>query len=185
MPQIWTSDDSDAVERMEIQYGTSLVYPYSAMGAHVSACPNHQVGRTTPFEKRCNVAMPGQFGFELDLNKCTDKEIAIAKNAIGQYRELQEVFHKGDCYRLRSPFEENLAAVEFVSEDRTTIVLSIESKKATPNAPDEYIRLEGLDETAMYQCGDEQFGGDYLMYHGVHYRNDIEHNSVIQVYKKI
>ncbi len=185
MPQIWTSDDSDAVERMEIQYGTSLVYPYSAMGAHVSACPNHQVGRTTPFVKRCNVAMPGQFGFELDLNKCTENEIEIAQNAITQYRELQEVFHKGECYRLRSPFEGNLAAIEFVSEDRQTIILSIESKKATPNAPDEYIRLEGLDETALYQCGDGIYGGDYLMYKGTHFKNNIEHNSVLQIYKKV
>lgn len=185
MPQIWTSDDSDAVERMEIQYGTSLVYPYSTMGAHVSACPNHQVGRTTPFVKRCNVAMPGQFGFELDLNKCTDNEIEVAHQAIIQYRELQEVFHKGDCYRLRSPFESNLAAIEFVSDDKQTIILSIESKKATPNAADEYIRLEGLEETALYQCGDDIYGGDYLMYKGTHFKNNLEHSSVLRIYKRV
>lgn len=185
MPQIWTSDNSDAVERMEIQYGTSLVYPYSAMGAHVSACPNHQVGRTTPFKKRCNVSMPGQFGFELDLNKCTQEEIETAKEAIIQYRELQRIFHQGDCYRLRSPFESELAVIEFISEDKKTIILSIESKKATANAGDEYIRLEGLDESALYQYGDELYGGDYLMNKGIHFRNHIEHNSLLQVYKKV
>ena len=185
MPQIWTSDDSDAVERMEIQYGTSLVYPYSTMGAHVSACPNHQVARTVPFEKRCNVAMPGQFGFELDLNKCTEEEIQIARNKILQYRELQEVFHKGDCYRLRSPFENHFAALQFVSEDKQTVILSIESKKATANAWDEYIRLEGLEKTALYMQNGEVYAGDYLMNKGVHFKNGREHNSCLLVYKRM
>ena len=107
MPQTWTSDDTDAVERLKIQYGTSIVYPYSAMGAHVSACPNHQIGRTTPFKMRCNVAMLGQFGFELDLNKCTEEEIETAKEAVKKYRGLQKVFHNGECYRQKSPFEED------------------------------------------------------------------------------
>lgn len=185
MPQIWTSDNSDAVERMEIQYGTSLVYPYSTMGAHVSACPNHQVGRSTPFLKRCNVSMPGQFGFELDLNKCTQEEIETAKKAIEQYRELEGVFHQGSCYRLRSPFEGALSVVEFVSEDGQTIVLSVESQKAIPNASDEYIRFEGLDEAATYRCGDKIYGGDYLMYKGIHFKNSIEHCSLLQIYKKV
>lgn len=184
MPQIWTSDDSDAVERMEIQYGTSLVYPYSVMGAHVSACPNHQVGRTTPFGKRCNVALPGQFGFELDLNKCTSEELEIAREKIEQYRELQHVFHKGDCYRLKSPFDSNISVIEFVSEDKQTIILSIESKKATPNAADEYICMEGLEDTAIYECDGEIFAGDYLMYKGVHFKNNKEHSSSMRVYKK-
>ena len=105
MPQVWTSDDTDAVERVKIQYGTSFIYPYSTMGCHVSACPNHQLGRTTPFDMRCNVAIPGQFGFELDLNKCTEEELEIAKKAVEDYHCLGEVFHKGDLYRLRSPFD--------------------------------------------------------------------------------
>ncbi len=185
MPQIWTSDDSDAVERMAIQYGTSMVYPYSSMGAHVSACPNHQLGRTTPFEKRCNVAMPGQFGFELDLNECTKEELEIAKNAIAQYRELQEVFHYGDCYRLKSPFEYDFAAIQFISEDKSCVILSIESQKAIANAYDEYIRMEGLEATAHYECNGEQYGGDYLMNRGVYFKNDQEHSSKMFVFKKL
>ena len=184
MPQTWTSDDTDAVERLMIQYGTSIVYPYSSMGAHVSACPNHQVSRTTPFIMRCNVAMVGQFGFELDLNKCTEQELNVAKQAIIEYKELQSIFHKGDCYRLKSPFESDISAVEFVSEDQTTVVVCIDSKKATPNAGDEYIRLEGLDDNALYSLNGEIYGGDYLMNKGIAFVNGTEHKSVRFIFKK-
>lgn len=185
MPQIWTSDDSDAHERLFIQYGTSFVYPYSAMGAHVSACPNHQVMRTTPFRMRCNVAMPGEFGFELDLNKCTAEEIEIAKEVIAQYRELQLIFHNGDCYRISSPFEKNLVALEFISPDKQTVVLSVTAKKATPNAVDEYIKLDGLDEDALYELDGKVYGGDFLMNQGLLYVNKEEYKSEIRVLKKI
>ncbi len=184
MPQTWTSDDSDAVERLMIQYGTSIVYPYSTMGAHVSACPNHQVGRTTPFKMRCNVAMPGQFGFELDLNKCTDQELEVAKQSIKDYRELQGVFHKGTCYRLKSPFETNISAIEFVSEDEETVIVCVDSKKATPNAPDEFIRLDGLDSASLYILDGEIYGGDYLMNKGLLFRNGTEHSSCRYIIKK-
>lgn len=186
MPQTWTSDDSDAVERLKIQYGTSIVYPFSAMGAHVSAVPNHQVGRITSFEMRANVAMAGQFGFELDLNKCTEDELKIAENAIKTYRKLGEVFHKGECYRLKSPFEGDLYAIEFVSEDKNTVILSVNCSHATPNAPDEYITLKGLDENSVYKIDgeDKSFGGDYLMNVGWHFVNDLENRSLMIVLNK-
>ena len=187
MPQTWTSDDSDAVERLKIQYGTSIVYPFSAMGAHVSAVPNHQVGRITSFEMRCNVALAGQFGFELDLNKCTEEELKTAEKAIKTYRELGEVFHKGDCYRLKSPFDSDVCAIEFISEDKNTVILTLNSNKATAYAPDEYIKLCGLDENALYALdgSDKRFGGDYLMNIGWHFVNDRENQSVTAVFKKI
>lgn len=187
MPQTWTSDDSDAVERLKIQYGTSIVYPFSAMGAHVSAVPNHQVGRITSFEMRCNVALAGQFGFELDLNKCTEEELKTAEKAIKTYRELGEVFHKGDCYRLKSPFESDVCAIEFISEDKNTVILTLNSSKATAYAPDEYILLEGLDENALYTLdgSDKRFGGDYLMNIGWYFINKRENQSVTAVFKKI
>lgn len=187
MPQTWTSDDSDAVERLKIQYGTSIVYPFSAMGAHVSAVPNHQVGRITSFEMRCNVALAGQFGFELDLNKCTEEELKTAEKAIKTYRELGEVFHKGDCFRLKSPFDSDVCAIEFISEDKNTVILTLNSSKATAYAPDEYILLEGLDENALYALdgSDKRFGGDYLMNIGWHFINDRENQSVTAVFKKI
>ena len=186
MPQTWTSDDSDAVERLKIQYGTSIVYPFSTMGAHVSAVPNHQVGRITSFEMRCNVALAGQFGFELDLNKCTEEELKTAEKSIKTYRELGEVFHKGDCYRLKSPFDSDVCAIEFISEDKNTVILTLNSSKATPYAPDEYILFEGLDENAVYTLDgtDKRFGGDYLMNVGYHFVNDRENQSVTAVFKK-
>ena len=184
MPQVWTSDDSDAVERLNIQYGTSIVYPFSAMGAHVSACPNHQIGRTTPFEKRCNVAMLGQYGFELDLNHCSNEELEIAKKSIETYKELREIFHKGDCYRLKSPFEGNLSVLQFVSEDAKKVILCIESKKAIPGAPEEYISMEALDENALYSCNGKMYGGDYLMSRGIILRNDVELRSQMLIFEK-
>ena len=181
MPQTWTSDDSDAAERLRIQYGTSIVYPYSSMGAHVSAVPNHQIGRITSFEMRCDVALPGQFGFELDLNKCTDHELEIAKKKVREYRELREVFHKGDCYRLKSPFETDLSAVEFVSEDKKTAVVCISSYKATAYSPDEFIKPQGLCENATYRIGENSYDGKYLMNYGILFRNDRENKSEIIV----
>lgn len=185
MPQTWTSDNTDALDRIKIQYGTSFVYPFSAMGAHVSACPNHQVWRTTPFEMRCNVALPGQFGFELDLNKCTENEIKRAKEAVEKYKELREVFHKGECYRLRSPFETDLSAIQFISEDEKTVVLCIYSKTATAMAPDEYVKLQGLDKKAKYTQGDRIYGGDLLMNRGIWFCNKNEYASKILVFKKL
>lgn len=179
MPQVWTSDNSDAVSRLKIQYGTSMVYPYSSMGAHVSVCPNHQIGGITPFEMRCNVALPGQFGFELNLAKCTSEELEIARNAIIKYKKLQEIFHKGDCYRLKSPFDTNISAIEFVSKDKQEAVLCIDSLNAIPCGPSEYICLKGLDENLNYTVNGEEYGGDYLMNRGILFTNDHVHKSII------
>ena len=186
MPQVWTSDDSDAIERLEIQYGTSIVYPYSTMGAHVSACPNHQINRTTPFKMRCDVAMPGQLGFELDLNKCTDEELEQAKTTINEYKRLQRIFHTGDCYRLNSPFEDDLSALEFISEDKNTVICCVYSKNAKPNAVDEFIKLRGMEATDVYLCENTQnlYGADLLMNRGIHFVNDSEHSSQILVFNK-
>ncbi len=185
MPQFWTSDDTDAVERIKIQYGTSFCYPYSSMGAHVSACPNHQIGRTTPFGMRCDVAIPGQFGFELDLNKCTDEEIEIAAEAVKNYRKWGEIFHKGDLYRLRSPFESEMAVNEFVSEDKSKALLCIYPIGMKPSAPDEYIKLCGLKEDSLYEVDGKLYGGDYLMNKGIWHRNDREYKvRVVEITEK-
>ena len=184
MPQTWTSDTTDALERIKIQYGTSFAYPYSAMGAHVSACPNHQLGRTTPFEMRCNVALPGQFGFELDLNKCTDKEIETARKAVKEYKELRKVFHRGTCYRLRSPFTTDFSVLEFVSEDKNTVILCVYSKIPTVLAVDEYVKLYGLDANATYNLNGKVYGGDYLMNKGYKLCNNVEYASKILVFTK-
>jgi alpha-galactosidase len=118
MPQTWTSDDTDAIERLKIQYGTSIVYPISSMGAHVSAVPNHQVDRITPLETRGHVAMSGNFGYELDLTKFTEEEKATVKEQVAIYKEIRHLVQFGDFYRLLSPFVGNETAWMFVSDDR-------------------------------------------------------------------
>ena len=124
---------------------------------------------------------------ELDLNKCTEEELKTAEKSIKTYRELGEVFHKGDCYRLKSPFDSDVCAIEFISEDKNTVILTLNSSKATAYAPDEYILFEGLDENAVYTLNgtDKRFGGDYLMNIGWHFINSCENQSVTAVFKKI
>ena len=187
MPQIWTSDVSDAVERLKIQYGTSIVYPFSSIGAHVSVVPNHQVGRITPFEMRGNVALMGQFGYELDLSTMTDEEKQLAKEQIALYRRIGAIIHQGDCYRLKNPFEEDLAAFQFVSSDGKNVVLIIASQKATPNAPFERILLDGLDENADYleEGSDKPITGGELMAIGIPFVNESEHFSTVKIYRKL
>lgn len=119
-PQCWTSDDTDAVERLKIQYGTSMVYPLSSMGAHVSAVPNHQVLRTTPIETRANVACFGTFGYELDLNQLPGEELEKVRRQIAFMKASRELIQFGTFYRLLSPFEGggNVTAWMVVSRDR-------------------------------------------------------------------
>lgn len=185
MPQVWTSDNSDAVDRLRIQYGTSMVYPYSSMAAHVSVCPCHTQKRITPFDMRCHVAMPGQLGFELNLGKCTNEEMEKAKATIAEYRKIEDIFHKGDLYRLRSPFEGDLSVLEFISEDKNTVILCIDSARGTFNGPDEFIRLEGLDPDAIYSLNGKEYFGEYLMNRGLIFVNNFEHISEMRVLTKI
>ncbi len=165
MPQTWTSDDTDAVERLKIQHGTSIVYPASTMGAHVSAVPNHQVHRSTPIETRGNAAMCGNFGYELDLTKLTKADKTAVKKQVKIYKEIRHIIQFGDMYRLLSPFEGNETAWIFVTEDKTEAFLTFFRALARPHAPLTKIRLEGLDEAMNYKLEgtDLIMGGDILM----------------------
>ncbi|WP_127836589.1 alpha-galactosidase [Clostridium prolinivorans] len=169
MPQIWTSDDTDAVERLKIQYGTSIVYPVSTIGAHVSAVPNHQVFRNTSLKMRGDVAMSGNFGYELDLTKFTDEEKKEVKEQIAMYKELREFIQFGDMYRLKSPFEGNETAWIFVSEDKENAFAAYFKILAEPNAPVRRLTLRGLDPNKNYviEGKDGIYGGDELMNIGV------------------
>ncbi|MCX7709987.1 MAG: alpha-galactosidase [Clostridia bacterium] len=169
MPQVWTSDNTDAVERLKIQYGTSLIYPLSAMGSHVSAVPNHQVFRSTPLETRGMVAMSGTFGYELDLTKMSDEEKRIVKKQIEMYKEIRHLIQFGDFYRLLNPFESNEAAWIFVSEDKTEAFAAYFSVLAIPNPPLKRLRLDGLDPEKDYRVEGigKVFGGDELMNSGL------------------
>ncbi|KWX80455.1 alpha-galactosidase [Paenibacillus riograndensis] len=151
MPQTWTSDNTDAIERLAIQYGTSMVYPASSMGAHVSAVPNHQVERITSLAIRGDVAMSGNFGYELDLTAFTGAEKRLAARQIAQYKEIRELVQQGDMYRLLSPFEgSGETAWMFVSEDKTEAFVAYFRVLAKPNAPISRLPLKGLDPELDY-----------------------------------
>ena len=168
MPQTWTSDDTDAVERLKIQYGTSFVYPASAMGAHVSAVPNHQTGRTVPLKLRGDVALGGNFGFELDPCKLSPEETAEAKEMIARVKSLRDLTREGTFWRLLSPFEDRSTAWAFVSEDRRKVLFCAFCALVPPNSAPVRVRLRGLDPDAWYKAEDgRRFSGAALMYQGI------------------
>lgn len=150
MPQTWTSDDTDAVERLFIQYGTSIPYPPSAMGAHVSAVPNHQVGRTTSLEMRAHVAMSGNFGYELDLSALSDEELVIMRSQIAFVKEIRQVTQYGNYTRLRSPFEGNLAAWQFTSHDQSEVIVFLFRRYANANNAADFILIRDIDVDNWY-----------------------------------
>ena len=174
MPQTWTSDDSDAIERLFIQYGTSLVYPPVTMGAHVSAVPNHQVERITSLDIRGHVAMSGNLGYELDLATFTSEEKESVRTQIQFYKEIRELVQFGDFYRLRSPFEGNETAWMFVSEDKIDVVVFYFRILAKPNPPlMSILQLRSLDEYKNYELigTDKIYSGDELIYAGINIPN--------------
>lgn len=185
-PQIWTSDDTDALERLYIQYGTSLCYPYSSMGAHVSAVPNHQVYRTTPMKMRGDVSICGQLGYELDLNSLNDDDFTCVKEQVKLYKGLSEIFHKGELYRLLTPPDNNAVVNEFVSADKATVAVCTYILKGTPNAPHDYVKLKALEDSAEYkdQSGNI-FTGEYLMNFGIMLDYAADYKSNILVYTKV
>jgi alpha-galactosidase len=169
MPQTWTSDNTDAVSRLRIQYGTSLVYPISTMGAHVSAVPNHQVHRMTSLQTRGDVAMSGNFGYELDLAQMSDEDKKEVRRQVQQYKEIRHLVQFGDFYRLRSPFEGNDTAWMMVAEDGAEAFAAYFRVLAEANAPLDWLRFKGLDPHAKYCTTDngDVYGGDQLMYAGL------------------
>ena len=163
-PQGWVSDDSDAIERLKIQYGTSFCYPISSIGAHVSAVPNHQVNRITPLATRANVACFGTFGYELDLNRLTAEEREEVRAQVAFMKEYREIIQFGDFYRLRSPFEGNFTAWMAVSPDRRTALVGWYRLLSEINGPCRRLMLRGLDPDLCYTVdGQRSHYGDELM----------------------
>lgn len=169
MPQTWTSDDTDPVERLFIQYGTSIVYPISSMGAHVSAVPNHQSGRVTSLKMRGDVAMSGNFGYELDVTKFNDDEKKEVQEQIKRYKELRGFLQSGDFYRLLSPFGGNNAAWEIVSEDGSQVFAAYFRIQSQVNPGISRMRFAGLEPEGKYRDRDtgDVFFGDELMQIGI------------------
>ena len=164
-PQTWTSDDTDAVERLKIQYGTSLVYPLS-MGAHVSIVPNHQTNRITPLTTRGNVAYFGVFGYELDLAELTQAEKEIVKEQIGFYKKERSLIHQGNFYRLRSPFDSNQVVWSVVSQNRSRVILAQYKLLNEVNRAYDRVYLQGLKADALYEVDGKQYSGAELMLAG-------------------
>ncbi len=152
MPQIWCSDNTDAIERLSIQYGTSFGYPISAVGSHVSACPNHQTGRTVPLGTRGVVAMAGTFGYELDLNKLTRKEISQVRMQIARYKSYSELIRTGDYYRLNDPAQTRFwHGWEFVAADGSQALMNLVVVHTQGNPRPLHFQWKGLDPKATYK----------------------------------
>ena len=171
-PQIWLSDDTDAIERLKIQGGSSYGYPVSVMGSHVSAAPNHQTGRTTPLATRGVVAMSGAFGYELDLRKVPADEKAVIKQQIERYHQDEDLIHEGLYYRL-TDIASGLyyTAWQVVSEDRSRSLVNLVLTHTQPNPAPLHVRLKGLDPDALYRIEEEDrvISGKALMYGGYTY----------------
>ncbi len=170
-PQTWCSDDTDASERLKIQYGTSLVYPISTIGAHVSAVPNHQLDRVTPISTRANVAFFGAFGYELDLNQLSKEELQAVKEQIAYYKQYRKLIQQGVFYRIKSPFEDNDTAWIVVSEDKSEAIAAYYQQLNHVNAGWLRFRMTGLDEEKLYEVHIfdviQKFYGCELMYAGI------------------
>ncbi len=163
-PQAWTSDDSDAIERLKIQYGTSLLYPLSSMGAHVSIAPNHQTNRVTPLKTRGNVAFFGSFGYELDLNQLSPEELAEVREQIAFYKRHQELIHNGTFYRLQSPFKgDGQTAWMVVSQDQNTALLGTFKVLNQVNRSHQRLQLKGLAADKVYRLEGRTYTGAELM----------------------
>ena len=173
MPQVWTSDNADAIDRLKIQYGTSFAYPVSTMGAHVAVCPNHSNARVTPLKTRGNVAYFGTYGLELDVNKMTFEEKEEVKRQIVEFKEYYELIQRGDYYRLISPYphlEDSLYCVwEVVKPDASeALVCAVRYESDACTAP-EFVKLKGLCADKWYKVngGEEKYLGSALMNIGI------------------
>lgn len=177
-PQCWASDDTDAVERLKIQYGTSFVYPVSSMGAHVAAVPNHQLGRVTSLTTRANVAFFGAFGYEMDLTRLPPRGRELVARQVAFFKQYRRLLQFGAFWRLQSPFAHNEAAWMTVSPDRETALVGDYLVLQQANAGYRRIRLAGLAPDRLYRvtplgsgaepCGPAYTaGGDELMQAGL------------------
>lgn len=151
-PQIWCSDDTDAIERLKIQHGTSMCYPCLAMGAHVSDCPNHTVGRNTPFKTRGHVAMVGTFGYELDVTRIPQEDRDAIPAQIKEFNKFNKLVRTGDHYRIGNMFEDNTwDAWEFVAKDKSEALLEYIQVLKEPSVFLHRVRLAGLEKGCYYR----------------------------------
>lgn len=176
-PQIWCSDDTDAVERLSIQAGTAMIYPLSTMGAHVSDCPNHALGRTTPFETRGYVALAGTFGYELDVTKIPEEDRAMIPAQTAMYHKYNNLVREGDYYRIAHYAENHYYdCYEVVAKDKSESLVTYIQVLNRPNSHSRRIRIPGLDLQAVYvieniedwpEIAQTEYRGDALQFAGI------------------
>ena len=158
VPQIWCSDDSDAVERIAIQNGTSLFYPASTMGAHVSVCPNHQTGRSVSLDLRGAIALGGTFGYELDITQCSEEEKQKIREQVAMYHKFNDLVREGEFYRITENFgEDNVSSWAYVAEDGSEALAIITRKLSIPCSVQQtdFIQIPGLIDDALYEVNNE------------------------------
>jgi len=179
MPQTWTSDNTDAIERLKIQYGTSLVYPLISMGAHVSAIPNHQTARICSLDTRNKVAFFGNFGYELDIRNYTIEEKNQVREYINFYKQNRNLFQFGNFIRLKSPFEGNNVAWLCVSKNKEEAILGYYEILAEVNSSyNKRIKLKNLDENTLYSINNSyEAYGDELMNVGIVFEQEKRYYS--------
>lgn len=176
-PQIWCSDDADAIERLSIQAGTALIYPLSTMGAHVSDCPNHTVGRVTPFETRGYVALAGTFGYELDVTKIPESDRNMIPEQVAMYHKYNDLVREGDYYRIAHYADNHYYdCYEVVAKDKSESLVTYIQVLGRPNVHSSRIYIPGLDPQATYvienaqdwpEIAQTQYRGDTLHYAGI------------------
>lgn len=191
--EFWVSDNTDALQRIYMQWGTSYFFPSIAMGQHISAVPNHTVFRTTSMKYRCDVAMSGRLGMEIQPKNMTDEEKALCKQAIADYKSVRHVVQFGDLYRLHSPYAgDNLASLMYVSENKSEAVFYWYKLETFQNEHFPRVKMQGLDPNKNYRvhelnridnepmaCEGKVYSGAYLMANGLEmpYRHDVDHHK--------
>ena len=169
MPQIWASDNSDAIARLKIQYSTSMCYPVYSISTHVTASPNHQCGRTTSLKTRADVAYAGTFGYELDITKTTDEEFEEIRQQIEFDRSIAPLVREGDFYRLVSPYETNYCSWEIVSKDKKKVLLFSCKVLSVAMSKNPRLKLQGLEADKQYRDAETGriYSGAFLMNKGI------------------
>ena len=191
--EFWVSDNTDALQRIYMQWGTSYFYPAIAMASHISATPNHAVFRTTSMKLRCDVAMSGRLGMEIQPKNMTDEEKALCRQAISDYKMIRPVVQFGDIYRLHSPYEgDNLASLMYVAEDKAKAVFYWYKLETFQNQHFPPVKMQGLDANRKYRvkelnridnkpldCEGKVFTGRYLMANGLEmpYTHDVDYGK--------
>lgn len=180
MPQIWTSDNTDAVSRMQIEYGTSFIYPMSTISAHVTAVPNHQNDRITPLRTRAAVAFTGAFGYEMDLCTLSNEEFMEIKQQVIEYKQLRRLLQNGNLYRLMNPFISNYCGWQIVDDNKKETFVMVAKIIAQANRREKFLKLEGLDPFNVYidEYTNMKYTGAELMYRGMDIIYDVKDFTV-------